>query len=299
MNDRLRLTPGALALAAVLATASAQAGQLDINKPEDLLEINRKIQCSTVDGEPITFWWHGEAYSRRQGERDKKLFLVEGMNVRACTTVEDPERGKGYKLVSREILLYKDPATGEPLATWDNPWTGQTVDVLHVANDPVNFSSYTIGRGGQPISFRGTVLDDRWWQTSTFPLFYPNPLAGNYQKEIGGTYHATEMFNFLGDMESLLDDGLTTAEVQVGWVRMSGWLPWMMMEGREGVIYMHTAGRKLDSWDDLSETMKGEIAQYYPEWREPPPLDDARKNETSWEYYKSIREGEKQAPVRR
>lgn len=299
MKDRLRTTPGALALLAVLATVTAEGGQLDINKPEDVLEINRKTQCSTVDGEAITFWWHGEAYSRRQGERDKKLFLVEGMNVRACSTVEDPERGKGYKLVSREILLYKDPETGEPLATWENPWTGETVDVLHVANDPVNFSSYTIGRGGQPIRFRGTVLGDRWWQTSTFPLFYPNPLAGDYQKEIGGTYHATEMFNFLGDMESLLDDELTTAEVQVGWVRMSGWLPWMMMEGREGVIYMHTAGRKLDSWDDMSETMKREIAEHYPEWREPPPLDDIRKNETSWEYYKSIREGEKQAPVRR
>ena len=299
MNDRLRTTRGALALLAVLATATAQAGQLDMNEPEDILEINRKIQCSTVDGEPITFWWHGEAYSRRQGERDKKLFLVEGMNVRACSTIEDPERGKGYKLVSREILLYKDPATGEPLATWDNPWTGETVDVLHVANDPVNFSSHTIGRGGQPIAFRGTVLGDRWWQTSTFPLFYSNPLGGDYQNEVGGTYHATEMFNFLGDTESLLDDELTTAEVQVGWVRMSDWLPWMMMGGREGVIYMHTAGRKLDSWDDMSETMKREIAEYYPEWTEPPPPDDARKNETSWEYYKSIREGEKQAPVRR
>ena len=95
MNDRLRTTPGALALLAVLATVTAQAGQLDMNQPEDVLEINRKIQCSTVDGEPITFWWHGEAYSRRQGERDKKLFLVEGMNVRACSAIEDPERGKG------------------------------------------------------------------------------------------------------------------------------------------------------------------------------------------------------------
>ncbi len=274
------------------------AGQLDINNPDDVMTINRKVQCSTVDGEAITYWWHGKAFSRRQGERDRLLFLVEGMNVRACSTVEDPERGKGYKLVSREILLYKDPKTGEVLSTWDNPWTGETVDVLHVANDPVNFSSYITGRDGKPASFGYDVLGDRWWQTNTFPLYYPNPLAGDYQQEIGGTYHATEMFNFLGDTESLLDDELTTAQVQVGWVRMSDWLPWMMMNGREGVIYMHTAGRKLDSWDDMSDTMKAEIENHYPEYVAPPPLDDPRRNETSWIYYKKIRDGEREAPKR-
>ena len=122
------------------------------------------------------------------------------------------------------------------LSTWDNPWTGETVDVLHVANDPVNFMAGKVGRDGKPVTFRGTILGDRWWTTSEVPLFYPNPLGGEYQKEVGGTYHATEMFNFMGDTESLLSDETTTAEVQVGWARMSDWLPWMKMEGREGLI---------------------------------------------------------------
>lgn len=288
-----------LALFACSLTAlPAVAANLDPNDPDDSLTIGRKIGCSTVDGEPITYWWHGKAYSRRQGERDRLLFLVEGMNTRACSSVDDPEKGPGYKLVSRELLLYKDPETGEVLSTWDNPWTGETVDVLHVANDPVNFTAYKVGRDGKPSTFSGDFLGDRWWQTNTFPLWYPNPLAGEYQQEIGGTYHATEMFNFMGDAESLLDPETTTAEVQVGWVRMSDWLPWMMMNGREGVIYMHTAGRKLDSFDQLSDTMKTEIDRHYPEYVSPPPLDDARRNETSWIYYKKIRDGERQAPER-
>ena len=90
----------------------------------------------------------------------------------------------------------------------------------------------------------------------------------------------------------------STAEVQVGWVRMSDWLPWMMMNGRDGVIYMHTAGRKLDSWDDMSDTMKNEIAEHYPDYVAPPPSDDDRRNETSWLYYKKIRDGEREAPDR-
>ena len=135
-----------LALAGTLAV-TANAADLDPNNTDDVLTMNRKMMCSTIDGEAVTYWWHGKAYSRRQGERDKLLFLVEGMNVRQCTTVDD-----GYKLVSREILLYKDPKTGEVLSTWDNPWTGETVDVLHVANDPVNFMAGKVGRDGKPVT---------------------------------------------------------------------------------------------------------------------------------------------------
>ena len=61
---------------------------------------------------------------------------------------------------------------------------------------------------------------------------------------------------------------------------------------------MHTAGRKLDSWDDMSDVMKQEIAQHYPEYVEPPPADDDRRNETSWIYYQKIRDGEREAPKR-
>ena len=283
----------------VLFVSPSFAGQLDLNDPDDAFTAARKTQCSTVDGEQITWWWHGKAYSRRQGERDRHLFNVEGMNTRQCTTISDPKKGEGYKLVSREILLYKDPKSDEVLATWENPWTGETVDVLHVANDPVNFTAYKIGRDGKPAKFRGDIHGDKWWMTTTVPLWYPNVLASEFQKEIGGTYHATEMFNFMGDMESLLDTETTTADVQVGWVRMSDWLPWMMMNGRDGVIYMHTAGLKLDSWDDMSETMKNEITAHYPEYRTPPPADDDRRNETSWSYYKKIRDGEREAPQRK
>ncbi len=276
----------------------ADEHRLDPGDAADALALNRKVMCSTEDGKAITFWWHGKAYSRRMGERDKLLFNVEGMNVRACSAVDDGEKGSGFRLVSREILLYKDPVTDEVLATWENPWTGETVDVLHVANDPVNFTMYETGRDGNPITWNVSALDDRWWQTTTVPLFYPNPLAGEYQNEVGGIYHATEMFNFMGDLESALDSASDTANVQVGWVRMSDWLPWMKMAGRDGVIYMHTAGRKLESWDDMSDTIKREIRDHYPDYVAPPPLDDERRNETSWLYYKKVRDGERQAPSR-
>lgn len=276
----------------------AQAAELNLDNSQDALSAMRKIQCSTVDDKPETFYWYGRAYSRRMGERDKHLFNVEGMNIRSCRTVEDTERGVGYKLVSREILLYKDPKTNEVLKMWENPWTGEEVEVLHVANDPVNHSQYLKTRSGEDFKLGTEVLDDKFFMSFTVPLFYSNPLASEYQKEIGGTYHATEMFNFFGDTAELKDDTKDSAIVHVSWERISDWLPWMNMQGREGIMYMHTAGRKLESFDDLGETMKAEIKNNYPEYTSPPPGDDNRKNVTSWQYFKDVKEGKVQLPER-
>jgi hypothetical protein len=277
-----------LALAAAFV-ATANAEPLDLTTGEGALAAFRKIQCSLNDQEPRTFWWHGGAYARVPGEKDQLLFRVEGMNIRQCGTVEDAKQGTGFTLVTREILLYKDPQTGEVLTHWDNPWSGERVEVIQVANDPVNNGPFfPVSRDGKPWPWFGTAKEGRWWITSTIPLFYTNALGGNYQQYVGGAYHATEMFNYMGDLESLVSEATVSANVQVGWVRMAQWLPWMKMGDRVGLMYMHTAGVKLNDGDDMSATMREQIATNFPEYAEPPPLDDDRPNETSWTYFKKI-----------
>ena len=71
---------------------------------------------------------------------------------------------------------------------------------------------------------------------------------------MGGTYHATEMFNFFGELDELNDPQIDSVMARVGWVRISGWLPWMEMGDRGRLLYFHTAGGKLDSYDDLVRT---------------------------------------------
>jgi hypothetical protein len=258
------------------------------------LKAQRKITCSTIDDKPIVYWWYGRMYSRVQGEKDRLLFRVEGMNIRACTSVNDPKRGDGFKMVSRELLFYQDPETEKIMDEWKNPWTGETVEVLHVANDPVNWGSqFEFDRNGNAFEMGNfNIHEDDWWDTSTIPLFYKNPLAGDFQEYVGGTYHATEMFNTTGSIKDLTSDNKDTAKASIGWERISYWLPWMKMNGRDGIVYFHTFGKKLDSYDDLPETMKNEIKETYPIYNQPPPTDDERRNETSWTYFKRILGGE-------
>lgn len=279
----IRKMPILLTLTATPLAAQAPAPGMDS------VQAHRRIQCSLQDGQPAVYGWTGYAYSRVPGEPDRQLFAVDGMNIRQCGTIDDPENGAGFRMVSKEILLYRDPATGEVLDQWENPWTGETVQVLHVANDPVNQPPvFATGRNDRPFSLPFVVRGDHWWLTLTIPLFYSDPLGGQYQDYVGGKYHTTEMFNFLGDTDDLARDAGDTANVRIGWVRISGWLPWMKMGDRVGEMYFHTAGRKLESYEQLPDVLKNQIATNYPGYDEPPPLDDNRPNETSWTYFKKV-----------
>ncbi len=279
-----------LALVALLVFAlfSSPALALDLDDPADAVKAMRKLQCHLEDGKPAIFSWTGRVYSRVPGERDRLLFSYEGMNIRTCGTVTDAEKGYGYRMVSRELLIYTDPKTGEVIRHWTNPWTDEELEVVHIANDPVNARAPTFANGPRgPYRFGAHIQDGRGTMSFEVPLFYSNPLGGDYQQYIGGTYQAIEMFNFYFDAEALVDDsvgGLDNA--QVGWSRVAQWLPWMRMDSRVGSVVYNGAGKRVRSIDDLPAVLRAEIEANYPLYKEPPPVDDTRPNETSWTYFK-------------
>jgi hypothetical protein len=119
------------------------------------------------------------------------------------------------------------------------------------------------------------------------PLFYENPLAGPYQDYVGGTYHAMEMFNTFAPKAAAFDSTVATLDgITIGWQRVSSWLPWMKMGDRAGLMVFSTVGKRVRSVDDLPEPLRSEIRGNYPTFLKPPPLDDARPNETSWSWFR-------------
>ena len=90
--------------------------------------------------------------------------------------------------------------------------------------------------------------------------------------------------------------GRRVAYPVISWVRLAQWLPWMEMSGRAGMLYFNAMGRKLLNYDQLSDLLKSEIAANYPEYVAPPPLDDPRRNETSWTYMKKIIDSRAEKP---
>jgi Protein of unknown function (DUF1838) len=279
-----------LLLIAIGAPATAQ--QLDPNKPEDAIRIDRKINCSTEDGRTAVYWWHGKVFSRVPGERDRHIFNVQGFNLRTCKAYSDPQRGPGYRSVSREMLIYFDPQTNQVLRTWKNPWTGEQVEVLHVANDPVSMRepAFARDREGKPARSGplGVEKDGLLLQGGgAARLFYKNPLGGEYQENIGGWYHAMEALTAASPLGDVLDAGKSEVQDRViSWVRISKWLPWMKMGDRSGAVVFHTAGMRLNSFDEMPDEVKTEVKTNWPAFMQAPPPDDSRPSMTSWDQFK-------------
>ena len=267
---------------------------LSMDNPTDAIKMNRKVTSSLKDGENCFYFWSGNVFSRVPGEKDRLLFIYNGMNVRASKTVTDSIKGYGWRHVSRELLFYQDPVTKEVLKTWKNPFTGKEVDVIHIANDPVNGRgpSFAMGNDGKtPYKMKGYEKDGYWFELNEVPLFYTNPLGGEYQDQIGGTYQAMEIFQTITPMVELNNPTSDKAEnCLIGWTRVSKWLPWLDMGDKAGQMIFTGIGKKVKTFDDLPQILKDQINTNYPDYKVAPPTDDARPNETSWTYYKKLTE---------
>jgi hypothetical protein len=289
----MRWLTGALA-AALLATGThAQGRMLSLDDPAHALQMFRKIQCSTEDLKPVYYHWSGRVYSRVQGEPDRHLWNIEGMNVRQCAAVNDPVRGPGMRMVSRELMFYLDPATGQVVDRWKNPWTGAENRVFHVANDPVSQPPmFVSGRDGKGYRLPVRVEDGRVFWNIEVPLFYPNPLGGDFQTYAGNHYHAMEIFNFVADERGLRDPRSTEVNASVSWVRIAPWLPFMEMGSRPGLMVFNATGQKV-AYEALPAVVRDQIARSYPAYRNPPPIDDARPNATTWTEFRRMTEEER------
>jgi len=251
-------------------------------------EISRKSTCGTLeDAVPRFGIFEGRAYSRVPGEKDRHLFNLLGINTRQCGSVKDDARGNGYRSVSREIMMYLDPETNEIIDEWENPFTGHTVTVVHVANDPVNMRAPSYEKNADGSKRKTTLrrYGDMLVSSSEVPLYYDNPLGSSYQNYVGGHYHAMEMFNTFYDAQEMANKSSLTIS-RLAWSRVAQWLPWMEMGSKSGIMIFNATGFSTFDRDEIPAPLMAILEDRYPDYLTPPPTNDPRPNETSWTVFR-------------
>ena len=231
---------------------------------------------SSLDGAQTFLTWTGSIYSFVPNEKKKRLFNIVGMSVSRCIENEDHT----WDFTSRELTYYLDPNTNEILHKWENPWTGETVTVIHVANNPVE--GYF--KGNFPGEVKGDIT------TFVFDLFptYPNPLAqdpkfSEYSPQ--ETYQAAELFKLTVPTADLHNSELVSvSQMFICWDRIGPWLPWMKMGNRLGHVIYSATGQKVSSFSDLPTLLQEEINTRVPLYKN---AAKARLNGdmTSWMYF--------------
>jgi Protein of unknown function (DUF1838) len=234
-----------------------------------------RVRCTTT-GENVYTQWQGSMYAFVPQERQRKLFNILGMNVARCIKNKQGE----WQLLSRELNYYLDPKTNKIVHKWENSWTGETVAIAHVANNPVQ--NVVSGSPKSEISSTNVTF------VVDVPLTYPNVLASDakfkdYSPE--KLYQAGEFFKLTTSLKELRNSTHGVKNMHIDWMRVSPWLPWMKMKGKPGYLVYSATGSKLANFEELSPLLKEEINSRLPLYKEAPRCFLAAENESSWSYF--------------
>lgn len=275
-----RLAAAALCALGLAGTPSAWS-QLDVLSSAGQLDAFMRIRADS-SGKPVFANWWVTVFAVLPGERPRPILRLEGFNVGRF--VKTPEGGHDF--ITREVAYYRDLGTWQILSEWNNPFTNEKNQVLHVLNDPVN-SRYAAPDQPNATRLPFMVSGNDVFLRLDIPLQYPNPLTpAEYPAESSGPmYLASEHFTFFAKKSDLDNRALTSVPSTWAWARTGPWLPWMKMGQRPGYLLYSGHGRKFEKFEDLPADIRDHTQKNHPEYMTAPSTY-VTPNETSWTYYK-------------
>ena len=266
--------------------APSEGSELDLDDPEVNAQAYARVRGSLDPDEHVYYYWSGYIYSQQdvdpyapgQSDWGAPILRFDGFNVARLRP-----SGDGYfDVLTREVSLYRN-MQGQIIDCWNNavlePDESDYVRVLHVQNDPVNFTvgSLDYVELGETLAFSVEV-----------PLTYVSPLPVDEYPlySASNTYQSTELFNFYTLRADLEDASQLSVPAHISWVRVGQYLPWMKVGQLPGKLVYHAQGYKvMDGWDGLPEDLREWVQVHAPEFQEAPGSVTTGTNMTSWRYF--------------
>ncbi len=270
----------------LLLASCAPVRHFDFNQAKDKSDAYLRVRLSASPEEESVFYWTGSVFSFVPGEASRWLFRMEGYNISKAEKTE-----KGFHQLGREVVLFRDTAEGKILEKWFNPFLGDSVEVLHIWNDPANFSLplTVFERKNAGILFE-RLPDGKLSMYVDSQIKYPSPLPKKEYPENSrsDTYQAMEVFNFFFEKKDLENKRLNAVPTQFSWIRWTDFLPWMRMSDRPGYIVFSARGSRLEGgFEALPDELKNYVLAHDPIFQSAPDTL-FRPNMNSWRYFKKI-----------
>lgn len=289
-RQALRAAAGTALVGATAAPALAAAAKRPMRFDDPIWNRDTKARLDgSIDPKKFVFGSvTGTVCGVRDNERVKPLMRFEVFST--IRMVPQPD-GSFWRLC-REVVFYRDMASGKLMDHWDNPYTGERVRVVDVANDPFNYKlsewypdppSY----GGlnkekpprRPFLLNWGMADEDTVTLETdIHLHYPSALQpAKWPRESPGAMsRVSEMFRFFARREHVEDPSLDFIPSTGVWSRITPWLPWMLMDQAPGhIVYLGNmaARRTMDLHPkDVIQRVRDRYPRYLtaPEtWEEP------------------------------
>jgi hypothetical protein len=257
---------GVAGLAAGMGAHAASGMTLDLDDPEGNLTALIKLQAD-LSGKDAIGGFSGEVWGWVPGEGNRRLFRSYGIGASHVERVEG-----GWRFYHREVMYYLDPESGKIINDWVNPYTGQSVEVMHILNDPVH-RFYSLSGGPFAAPWPYTVMgDDLVFRISVF-AFRDSvmPRAEYPLHSANDMYQASELWMMNGRVSEVMNPDITSASCVTAWTRVGQWLPFMEMGSRPGVMVYHSDSYKLlNGLDDVPPDILRYTEKNHPKYLESP-----------------------------
>jgi len=293
---RMAAATAALAAGSVAAQTPAPARRpLAFKDPIWNREVSARLEAFADPKKFVYGAVSGVVAGVRDGEKVRPLMRFEVFST--IRVVRQPDGN--FQRLCREVVFYRDLVTGKLMDEWDNPYTGERVKVVDVANDPYNYVIADVFP--QPPSYGGlnketrpvrpylrnwTLLDENTvGLEADIHLYYPSAMQPEKwpRESPGKMTRVSEMFRYIIRRSDLEDPTLDNIPYHGVWNRVTPWLPWMLMDQAPGhIIYSGTmaARTSLDLYPkDVIQRVKERYAKYLvaPEKVEGPSLSSLER----------------------
>jgi hypothetical protein len=285
LGGGLALSACAATPAATPTTAPTAGGSTapDVARYKDPVwnrEQSARLEAHLNGGRQIYGRATGSVNGVRPGEAVRHL-----LNFEVFSTTRVVRRTDGqWDRMSKEVVFYLDPKTGRILDEWDNPYSGERVRVVDIANDPYN---WVIRDWQGPPALPGADLHNlpepppeqkrpfllHWtdFNEDTVVIeegghaYYPNKLdPAKWPRESAGVrVQASELFRYFIRRQDLEDASQDHLKHNGVWIRITPWLPWMLMGQAPGHCLYNGMFTKSDSLDRFNPAVLARVRERY------------------------------------
>ena len=254
-------------LARVASAAPAEMLELDPSNPAHTLMITRKLAHSMDDG--IVYWW---AKLLRTAVLDKIVTPLWNVHVAAALKTRDVTEHTAYETTAISMVFYTDLQTGQYMETFNNPFTGQEVEIGYFPATPskrvASIDETPEERPGREgfkrinIHPLGPALiegDDVWVRDDD--VFRSEPLT----PEAGLPFRGNDWSTYHGSLAQVANPEVLNAPATWHFNDILSYPPWLGMGDRPGDFVSRGFGRKVSSFQEMPAHLQEFIKMRHPD----------------------------------